>query len=370
MAIDGILAPGGETIVRLTGGAALPSMAHAGLVFDRYLALWEGEYTPQRKKLLEPLQRFVEAFNARRQVETYQHLLDELQQRLDRALPENQYKRIDYRTVWRLATGLGTDHPSDNGFTFDPVLGIPVLAGSGIKGLCRRAALHQDLGRQRVKELFGPESLDFEDEERFRGDLVFYDAYPSRWPSLCVDVINCHHPDYYRAFEYRESTGHRGDLYPSETESPIPVFFLAVEKGTSFTFRIGSHSHSRDNPNLGSELLDFGLRCLGLGAKTAVGYGVMEKDADLDTGEPGQRPTPWLDQKIVEISQKNHSSEEETLRGRQLAEAWAALPDGAEKQAVLAEIRRRWQVRGWWDQPQGRAVRQAHAIYTQPESRA
>jgi len=38
------------------------------------------------------------------------------------------------------ATGLGNEHPVENGFAFLSPYGLPYLAGSGVKGVSRRAA--------------------------------------------------------------------------------------------------------------------------------------------------------------------------------------------------------------------------------------
>lgn len=73
----------------------------------------------------------------------------------------------------------------------------------------------------------------------------------------------------------------------------------------------------------------------------------------------------WVNQKLAQIAQQNRSSEKEALRGKALAQAWQAMPDGEEKQAALADIKRRWQDENWWDEPNGRAAKQAKAIYEQ-----
>ena len=73
----------------------------------------------------------------------------------------------------------------------------------------------------------------------------------------------------------------------------------------------------------------------------------------------------WVNQKLAQIAQQNHSSEKEALRGKTLAEAWQALPDGEEKQAALADIRTRWQAEGWWEQSSGKSAKQARSIYEQ-----
>lgn len=73
--------------------------------------------------------------------------------------------------------------------------------------------------------------------------------------------------------------------------------------------------------------------------------------------------SPWVTQTIAKIAQQNRSPEKEALRGKALAEAWQALPDGKEKQAALADIKTRWQAESWWDEPNGKAAKQAKAIY-------
>jgi hypothetical protein len=46
------------------------------------------------------------------------------------------------------ATGLGNEHPIENGFAFLTPYGLPYLAGSGLKGVLRRAAQELEADRQ------------------------------------------------------------------------------------------------------------------------------------------------------------------------------------------------------------------------------
>lgn len=71
----------------------------------------------------------------------------------------------------------------------------------------------------------------------------------------------------------------------------------------------------------------------------------------------------WVNQKVAQIAQQNHSGDKDALRGKTLAEAWQALPDGDEKQLALADIKNRWQTEDWWDNPNGRSAKQAKTIY-------
>ncbi|MBP6058842.1 MAG: type III-A CRISPR-associated RAMP protein Csm5 [Nitrosomonas sp.] len=89
----------------------------------------------------------------------------------------------------------------------------------------------------------------------------------------------------------------------------------------------------------------------------------LEKQRTLQQATNAQ--STWVNQKLIQIAQQNHSSEKEALRGKALAEAWQALPDGEEKQAALADIKARWQAEDWWEQPSGKSAKQAKAIYEQ-----
>ena len=63
------------------------------------------------------------------------------QQALASALPEEQRQIIDALSTAPFATGLGLEHPVDNGFAFLTPYGLPYLAGSGVKGVLRQAAV-------------------------------------------------------------------------------------------------------------------------------------------------------------------------------------------------------------------------------------
>lgn len=93
-----------------------------------------------------------------------------------------------------------------------------------------------------------------------------------------------------------------------------------------------------------------------------------EKVADrLEKQQVQQQATAnksqWVTQKVAQIAGQNHSTEKDALRGKAIAEAWQALPEGEEKKLALADIKNRWQAENWWDEPNGKSARQAKAIY-------
>ena len=57
---------------------------------------------------------------------------------------------MEARSIAPFATGLGNEHPLENGFAFLNPYGLPYLPGSGVKGVVRRAAeelAHKDYSR-------------------------------------------------------------------------------------------------------------------------------------------------------------------------------------------------------------------------------
>ncbi|NKC15563.1 MAG: type III-B CRISPR module RAMP protein Cmr6 [Gammaproteobacteria bacterium] len=247
------------------------AQAHSGLIFDHFLAMWahgRGLPTPQ-KPLREPLQMFVEDFHRGGRSEYKKSLLREHHERLANTAPRYATRQWDLQVQWRLTTGLGSTHPTENGFLFHELLGVPYLSGAAVKGLCRTAAKVLDAAPARIKTLLGSETTA---QPLAGGDLVFYDALPSVWPRLVVDIVNCHHPDYYS----QQRTDKKDPPAEAvETESPVPVFFLAVDAGACFRFRLGSRAKSAEHIAQGRDWLHQGLDLLGIGAKTAVGYGVL-----------------------------------------------------------------------------------------------
>lgn len=253
-----------------------------GLVFDRFLKIWEpngGERGLLRTGRQDVLAEFCDAYEAL--ADTGRGLLGTLHGQL-KTLDTGDDRRGDgwacrsaiFTTRWRVVTGVGAEHPLENGFTFDRSIGVPYFPGSSVKGLCRAAAADLiDVDDKEQDRLFGgqPEKT-LVKEDASAGDLVFFPAYPARdhWPRLEVDIINNHHSSYAQALE-------RGDTSPQavETDSPIPVFFLTVAAGTPFSFRIGSRSGSDDDVTRAFQILASGLDFLGLGAKTAAGYGTF-----------------------------------------------------------------------------------------------
>jgi len=214
---------------------------------------------------------------------------------------------VEANAVAPFTTGLGNAHPTENGFTFSVPHGLPILPGSGVKGVLRTAALElmtsePDSGWSTtlIDALFGQAPTDAPadrtggTEPGARGALSFHDVFPHVFPQrigalqplLEIDVMTPHQGHYFAEGET-----------PHDYGQPNPILFVTVAPGAKFVFHI-----TCDEPRLMANLRSAGLaeaidadtwrtmidsafehafEWLGFGAKTSVGYGAMRIDEQL-----------------------------------------------------------------------------------------
>ncbi len=210
-------------------------------------------------------------------------------------------------------TGLGNEHPLENGFAFLNPYGLPYLPGSGIKGVLRQAArelasgdwgeaqgwdtekihlLERQQGQPAIElsvldVLFGRET-EGGDSDHVRGALSFWDALPQiPGDSLTVDIMTPHQSHYYQQKNDRKSGA---STSPHDSGAPNPISFLTLPPGTGFAFHVACDAAHLERlaPDLAHEgrwkrllsaAFEHAFEWLGFGAKTAVGYGAMESGA-------------------------------------------------------------------------------------------
>lgn len=317
------------------------SQSNKGLVFDRYLSLWEFETSGRFKEKVNDKYAVLKDFT-----QTFKDIdeasLAVVHARQERILAHAGNiagKSYTLSSVWRIACGLGYDHPIENGFTLDHNSGLPYLPGSSIKGLCRyvfeqyiaAAQNSKNFNAEKMFDLFGSDETDSPTSVQNTGDIVFFDAFPEKVPAVEVDIINNHHGQYYEQLNtYDENEGSLPS--PMETESPNPVFFLAIGTHTPFVFRLFSRSRNTENLKIIDSVILDGLTIFGIGAKTSVGYGrFMGPDIK------------WLDEAIVSLcKQHNEPDSMNILRGKSLAKEWTKISDSDLKDAVKKTIADRW----------------------------
>lgn len=207
-----------------------------------------------------------------------------------------QVASIPLATDWRLISGLGIAHPFETGFVFDRTYGVPYLPGSSVKGAARAWAEETGWTYPECELLFGPDQHPPRGQNGIkpfvasRGHVVFFDAYPVTWPALELDILNPHYKKYYES--------KTGTTPPADWLSPEPTYFLTVKAGTKWEFVVGVPSLDRSSEATVCQMVSV-LECadpgeeaiqqalerkakeavqgaateLGLGGKTAVGYG-------------------------------------------------------------------------------------------------
>ncbi|MFU8838015.1 MAG: type III-B CRISPR module RAMP protein Cmr6 [Thiohalomonadaceae bacterium] len=212
------------------------------------------------------------------------------------ALPlanSGQLITLDATAIAPFTTGLGNEHPLENGFAFLNPYGLPYLPGSGVKGVLRQAARElasgewgepQGWDEQTITALFGKEGKEG-NKDHLRGALSFWDVLPQlKGDSLQVEIMTPHQGHYY------QQKPHMGSAPPHESGQPNPISYLSVRPGSGFTFHVQCsqallehHAPALAQDQTWQTLLraafEHAFTWCGFGAKTAVGYGAMESQA-------------------------------------------------------------------------------------------
>ncbi|MCI0708624.1 MAG: type III-B CRISPR module RAMP protein Cmr6 [Chloroflexi bacterium] len=203
----------------------------------------------------------------------------------------------------RMIVGLGGKGALEFGITLHPVTGLPYIPGSALKGLCRNYALYyiaeqsgisldpaqvkntSEVANQLDEQLTGIKDYRLKVHPEYAalyrnlfgtqaeaGQCVFYDAVISRVPEslFAVEVMTPHFRKYYES---------GGKDAPHDADEPKSITYIAVNAGIAFRFAIGlRHNASLSRESIlgdARSLLMEALQLMGIGAKTAAGYGVF-----------------------------------------------------------------------------------------------
>jgi len=201
----------------------------------------------------------------------------------------------------RMMVNLAGGVVENAGIALDRCFGLPLIPGSAVKGITRVQALwevREAKGEEKLRLLrlamllfgYGAQDLrgdfgwaggvqhagEIADEfgaQDFKGCACFLPAYPTTTPTLVVDMVNPHYPDYYSGRRQRAE----------DNESPIPNYFPAVEAGSSFGFAVllnrvppAADLAATDLLKQAKQWLESAVTRKGVGAKTAAGYGWFE----------------------------------------------------------------------------------------------
>jgi len=262
--------------------------------------------------------------------------VDKRQQAMLASLSVEDSLTLVAKSTAPFATGLGNEHPLENGFAFLWPYGLPYLPGSGVKGVVRRAAQElaeglwgethgwsneacceypaKSTGEKREKTrlsmidlLFGREPPSG-DSDHFRGCLTFWDVFPQiHGNKLRVEIMTPHQKHYYQ--------GEGSHIKPPhDSGDPQIIKFLTVPPKSQFTFHVVCDTQRLEKlaPDLVNQWQDLlraafqhAFEWLGFGAKTAVGYGVMERDEKAEAAAREEQA------RLEQESRKASMSEEE-----------------------------------------------------------
>jgi CRISPR-associated protein Cmr6 len=207
---------------------------------------------------------------------------------------KDKIQSFDLKTTYPgLIIGSGYNHPSrgkteedfQNGFYFDHTTGMPVIPGSTVKGILKavfpKSKEDEAIKGEKIKyingeleEIISGIQLTKDNWEAiFEKGNIFYDAYISDIPLISTtegikikgifaeDYITPHHP------------GEKMGMF----KNPIPLRFLKIAPGVTFTFQFKLLDSCIDSNKLSAndklKLFNKIIMDFGIGAKRNVGYG-------------------------------------------------------------------------------------------------
>jgi len=174
-------------------------------------------------------------------------------------------RQVTLRPQTALLTGTGEAGIRNVGLALHGTYGWPILRGSTLKGVTHAYARDvAELPADQRRRLFGTRPHADQGEP---GAVRFLDAVWSG-PEIGVDkhVLTPHVGEY-----YRDTTA---DTPPAEYFNPVPVTYLAVTASTFVTSLAGPAGEV----DTACALLIAAVDDLGLGAKTAAGYGYLDAE--------------------------------------------------------------------------------------------
>lgn len=305
-----------DYIGKALGNPTAEEMPSPQLGFGMYLCAWESGWT-KAKSATGDLKRIIKL--SRHMKELQDGHCVRHRELASRVVPA-QCLHAEAIATAPFSTGLGNEHPLENGFAFLTPYGLPYLAGSGVKGVLRAAARElasAEFGdtkgwtEESIHALFGYAGSDHDDANGRRGALQFWDVLPQlAGNTMAVEIMTPHQSHYIQG---RES--------PHDAGQPNPILFLAVPPNSKFEFLIQCDLPflESSSPFLAADArwkalmqaaLEHAFEWLGFGAKTAVGYGAMQVDVGAKRAREGRERQQQEAQRIASLSPEKREWEE------------------------------------------------------------
>jgi len=265
------------TRAALQAAGGVDGCSNLSLALNRFVDTWTPDFTRQQDERRGTRRQFLEACRkvpGQQPCRDVLRLYHERQTALLASYSQGPWRSAEVRArlIRRLVIGLGIAHPLEVNLALHRIGGFPYLPGSSVKGATRAMAKELGADDETIRILFGPEP---QKEPHAQGALVFFDALPESGFELALEIMNPHHSGYYT-----------GQEPPAEWQSPVPILFLAVDRGAVFRFSIAARCRASGSglepPETAEQRLRQGLDWLrealrsGLGGKRSAGYGKFE----------------------------------------------------------------------------------------------
>ncbi|MDP8161605.1 type III-B CRISPR module RAMP protein Cmr6 [Pasteurella skyensis] len=277
-----------------------------GLLFNKFFEQYDTNWSIYRedKKTKQKCgkQHFLQNFSGKC---GYSEQLEGFNVRQLQLIAQNKGSHRVYEIDGHFVTGMGNEHPVENGFLWHYTLGVPYLSGSQVKGLVRSLIEQYYQKNDKADVLlkwFGSEDKDPKKQKRDNqaGELIFFDAIPTEQPTLSVDIMTPHMGDWYAKGGDISNVTRDSDKIPADWHDPNPIPFLAV-KEAKFLFTISKRPKSDIDIEDVFKCLDQALMCCGAGAKTQTGYGFMTSEEEIKRRQDEEKKQQQEEQDFFEL---------------------------------------------------------------------
>lgn len=233
--------------------------AHIGLLLQRGLRRYDGKSDkPTKNKLIEQ----IACCNG--ELKIYK---DAFSRWLYMTSDTSRYSFTTAKIVGRLYTGLSSATALETGLTTHHTYGMPMLAGSSVKGAVAAYAEQIGLKEKNIdvyRVLFG--------DEDHSGAVIWHDAWwiPNSGKPFVEEIVTTHHQEYYRG----KDKNNNPKILPDELEDPNPNQQIGCEGSFYFVVEAVNQAWATFATNLLLQMLEN----QGMGSKTASGYGYFQYD--------------------------------------------------------------------------------------------
>ena len=253
--------------------------AHAGLIFDKYKKPENNNDKKEEAKKSLVLKTAKQA----KVGNSYTKYFNFWKNSINSIDESYHVASAEIRVKGRMLIGVGEESTIETGITIHRTYGLPYIPGSSLKGLASAYAhkyLEPDEADWKKGDKDGNGRGDAQEaifgSTEQAGDVIFFDALPNpnhipnqdiqEWKGcwLVPDIITVHHQDYY---------SNKDNSPPADWDDPNPIPLLSAV-GEYWLVVAGKDNNAVE---AAFNLLKFGLEFEGIGAKTAIGYGKMEK---------------------------------------------------------------------------------------------